>query len=151
MNSASTKGLSYTFFRYTYGPLSKEIYDDGAALHVSGLITSLKGSIKLTDFGEEFFASLAPLYEENQKVTKYIDSTARLYARLSFGTLKKKIYDLPIKWGGDTWKVGQIPHQTDMLTGLSENEAKIPFALDDDWIYSLTGGHSTTRKNSLRG
>src|SRR5713226_780820 len=34
MNEQGTKGFNYTFFKYWYGPMSKEIYVDGTALHV---------------------------------------------------------------------------------------------------------------------
>lgn len=150
MNAERVKGFNYSFFRYTHGPLSKEIYEDGGALHSAGVITSLKGAIELTAPGENLFGTVQQLYAENKEITDYIEASARAYAPLSFGTLKRRIYALTVPWGGDTWKVGEIPECTDILTKLEANEAKIQFQIDDDWIDSLWGSLHYTEEQSRK-
>jgi len=140
MNNDGVKGFNYPFFRYRYGPLSKEIYADGGILHAAGIISTLKTQpIKLTDKGKEILASVSPLMEQNAEITNYIDAAAKMYAPLSFGALKNKIYALSIKWGGDTWEVGEMLPYMDMLDKLEDKEARISFQIDDDWIDSLWG------------
>lgn len=139
MNTNKTRGFNYSFFRYDYGPLSKEIYDDGAELHKAGLITSLKGPIELTDEGKQIVSSLSELYRKNEQVTDYIDGAAKKYARMSFGRLRRHIYALQIEWAGDAWKVGEIPMHCDMMDALPYNDARVVFELDDDWVDSLWG------------
>jgi hypothetical protein len=148
MNSDFVKGFNYSFFRYIHGPMSKEIYEDGAALHKAGLITTLQGPIKLTENGKKLFDSIQSLYEENKRVVDYIDSAAQKYAALSFGQLKREIYDLSIEWAGDTWKVGKIPPYIDVLSKLEPLEAKAQFTLDDDWVDSLWGTLHYTEEQS---
>jgi uncharacterized protein YwgA len=150
MNKSSTKGLNYTFFRYLYGPMSKEVYEDGGALHVGGLITTLKGPIELTEEGLRLVDSVSLIYEENRDITSYIDVVSKEYAPLDFGPLKKKIYDLTLTWGGDVWTVREFPAYTDMLKSLSEAEAKISFRLDDDWIDSLWGPLNYTKEQTAK-
>ncbi len=150
MNEQGTKGFNYTFFKYWYGPISKEIYEDGTTLHVGGLITTLEGPIKLTQRGREVFDMLGPLYKENQEITEFIDSAAKAYASLSFGALKQKIYDLSVRWAGDKWKVGKIPPCVDVLTKLDANEARKQFRVDDDWVDSLWGTLNYTEEQTKK-
>lgn len=150
MNQEAKKGFNYSFFRFTHGPISKEIYDDGGVLHSAGLITTLKGPIKLTDAGAKLYDSLHDVYAENLEILAYIDFVAKSYASLTFGSLKKKIYDLTVDWGGDKWKVGEIPEYTDVLTKLESEEAKSVFKIDDDWIDSLWGSLHYTAEQSRK-
>jgi hypothetical protein len=150
MNEESVKGLNYSFFKYTHGPISKEIYADGGILHQAGLITTLKQPIKLTDKGNEVLSSTVSLLRENNDILGYIRTAAETYAELSFGVLKRKIYDLPIEWGGDTWKVGKIPAFTDMLTKLDAELATVHFRISDNWIDSLWGALQYSERDSQK-
>jgi hypothetical protein len=150
MNNEATKGFNYSFFRYTHGPISKEIYNDGGMLHSAGLITTLKGPIKLTETGMKSFDSLKDLYGQNLEILAYIDSAAKSYAPLAFGPLKKRIYALQVEWCGDKWKVGKIPECTDVLTKLEGDEIRTAFKIDDDWIDSLWGRLHYTEEQSRK-
>jgi hypothetical protein len=150
MNNRKLKGFNYTFFRFTHGPMTKEIYEDGGVLHTAGLISTLKEPIKLAERGQRVFDSLGSLYEENHRIVSYIDSAAELYAPLSFGQVKRKIYGLTVEWSGEEWQVGDLPEHVDVLAKLKGDEAQEEFKLDDDWIDSVWGTFNYSKDETAK-
>ncbi len=146
MNTEGTKGLNYTFFKWAYGPMTKEIYEDGGILHSAGLITTLKEPIRVADRGAQVLDSLRSLYKENEGILGYIDAAARRYAPLSFAEVKEDIYKLTVEWNGEQWEVGEIPPCADVLVKLDEDKAVRRFVLDDDWVDSLWGTFNYTEE-----
>lgn len=150
MNQEGVKGFSYTFFKYTHGPMTKQIYEDGGILHTTGFITSLKGPIYLTDHGANLLRSTESIRHDNAAIFRYIESAAQTYASLSFTRLKKKVYDLSVGWYGEDWKISEIPAYTDVLSKLEDAEASLLFQIDDDWIDSLWGALHYSEEESKK-
>ena len=141
MNRHKRKGFNYTFFRYMHGPLSTEIYEDANALEKAGFITGAqsKGRIQMTPEGVNLLNSLSDLFSENEHITREIDRAARECAPLSFGQLKRRVYDIEVKYGSGSVPIREIPSYTTVLGNLNREEARDEFKLDEDWLDSIYG------------
>ena len=139
MSTEGEKGFNYTFFRYTHGPISTEVYEDRDALEAAGFMGYARGLIRLTQKGQELLESVSPVLNKNEQILGRIDWAAKKYAALSFGELKAAIYQVKVRWAGKAVPVGEIPACVNILTKFSEDEAKAQFKLSDDWIDSLWG------------
>jgi hypothetical protein len=143
--------FNYTFFRYTHGPMTTEIYEDAHRLHNAGLITfPEKGPIKATDKGKQLMASISDLYRENEHVCKYVEESAKKYAHLTFGALKHKIYNRVIDLDGMKIKIGDIPLYVEVLSNI-EGENIPKFRIDDDWVDTLWGEFNYTEDEKALG
>jgi len=139
MSAEGEKGFNYTFFRYTHGPISTEVYEDRDALQTAGFMRHAAGLIRLTQEGQDLLESVRPLLKKNEQILSHIDWAAKRYANLSFGQLKTAIYQVKVRWAGRAVPIAEIPTCVNVLTKLSEQEAGVKFKLDDNWLDSLWG------------
>lgn len=133
--------FNYTFYRYDHGPMTTEIYEDAHELRKLGLLDlpeKGQGPIRLTERGIGLLKNLAELYKQNEQICKYVDDSARTYAPLGFGALKKVIYARNVTIGGTTMKIADVPPFCDVISRI-EGDNVIRFLLDDDWIDTLWG------------
>ena len=108
-----------------------------------------KGHIRLTDEGKRLLADLADLFRENEPICRYVENSAREYARLDFGSLKRAVYEHDVIISGAKMKIADVPYFCDVITKLGgENVAA--FQMDDDWIDTLWGEFNYT-KDELAG
>lgn len=135
--SDGVNSFSYRFYRYTYGPMTTEIYDDGDALHSLGLMTDKRGLIKLTNKGKHLLDSASELFKQNASVCAYVETMAKKYASASFGDLKKDVYAKHVSVEGKKTTIADAPTCSIVLNKL--DAPKNQFQLDDDWIDSLWG------------
>ncbi len=135
------KTFSYTYFRFNHGPMTTEVYEDGAALHASGYLSEVKGHkpIALTDSGRILIESIDPLLKLNEGICNYVKESARQYAPLSFPELKQVVYDRVIVWNGISIKIADIPSTATVLPKIESKRARAEFELDEDWVDSLWG------------
>lgn len=130
--------FNYRFYRYTYGPFTTEIYEDGDALWSLGLASNKSGpSVQPTQKGRWLLDSAADLYRENAVACSYVEDAARKYVRLGFNDLKRKIYAQTIVAGDVKVTVGDAPTGMGLLKRVPNPKAE--FQLNDDWIDSLWG------------
>src|SRR5690349_16904257 len=61
--------FNYRFYRYTYGPMTTEVYEDRDSLGGLGLVTG-KREVRLTDKGEKLIAIASELFDENREVCR---------------------------------------------------------------------------------
>lgn len=146
--------FSYTFYRYQHGPITTEIYEDAHALHALGLLDIPrrgKGPIKVTEKGIRLLKNIESLYQENERICRYVAESAKNYAPLSFGALKKKVYSRTVDVCGTKMKIGDAPFFCDVVSKL-EGEGVSRFQLDDDWIDTLWGefNYSDEQKSQLQ-
>jgi hypothetical protein len=144
------KGFSYTFFRYTYGPFTTELYEDGDALHVAGLITDKRGPIKLTSHGDSLLHQIEEVIRQNVDVCLLVENAAKKYAPLSFSELKRTVYARKIQWSGGEVAIGDIPMYAPVLSKLDETESDQKFQIGEDWLDSLWGALTYTEEEQIK-
>lgn len=134
-------GLSYLFFRFNYGPMSKEIYQDRDNLINAGLLKKGKGDHaplnKAKSLLEDF---LKDHYEENQTFFEGIKSIVRENRNYSTEELSEKIYEMKIKpplFFDEPKKIRDIPLGYDLLDGIAPENADQKFRIDQAWLETL--------------
>lgn len=152
MNSEGEKGFSYTFFRWDFGPLSTEIYDDRDALTRCGYVTQVgsKGRIYPTEDGIRLLESLGELFAENADIVKKIDREAKKCADLSFAPLKNLVYGTRIQVADRQLPVRDAPRGAQVLGKIDEGEVKERFEIDEDWLDSLCAVFDTTAEKRAK-
>lgn len=133
--------FNYTFYRFNHGPMTTEIYEDAKQLRLSGLLdvpATRRVNIKLTESGERLLEEISELLGENKQVCKYVKNSAKEYAGLGFGDLKRVVYDRKVEVCGQRMKIAAAPFYCDVITKLNSEKAT-RFQIDDDWIDTLWG------------
>lgn len=129
--------FNYSFYRWTYGPMSTEIYEDADALHALGLSSSKNRNARVTPKGMALLNIAGDLFSDNRAAVKYVDDASRKCAQLGFGQLKKLVYGQSVMVGGKKTLIADVPSGVGVLS--SAPDAKLEFALDDDWVDTLWG------------
>jgi hypothetical protein len=143
--------FNYTFYRYDHGPITTEIYEDASQLHKVGLLSApIKGKcpITTTQAGKNLIAELAEVFEENRRVCDFVEASAKAYAWMRFGDLKKKVYAREVEVEGSKIKVADVPCLQTVLSKLSGDVEH--FRLDDDWLDTIWGDLNYTEDEKLQ-
>lgn len=125
-------GLYYKYFRYTYGPYSKELAETFKSLADRGFVH--KTTYTLTDRGiyfVEFVEGMIGNYKENSTILRVVDSTVEQYRRYSGPKLTDIVYNLKVvahNMPDEELKIKDIPVFCDILVP-EESEIKINFEI----------------------
>lgn len=134
-NYLYTKGkraLNFSFFRWDYGPMSKEIYVERDFLVNNGLIEK-EGDIRITKKGKNLLSQCSEILEENETIIQLIDRITNEYSRYETEDLKNRVYNTKDpSWG---LRIIDISQGFDLLVGLPEKEDITN--IDSDWIETL--------------
>jgi len=133
MNKNKKKGLNYNFFRYTYGPMSRQIYAD-IELFKELKLVSKSDDIKLTERGEMILEEFSELFERNKTITEEIDKNIRLLANMDTESVKKFVYKLEKNVYSNKMKIEEIPIFINILSKISDEQAKNIFDIKDSDI-----------------
>ena len=126
------KSLSFPFFRWNYGPMSKELYIEKDRIIENGLIE--KGdNIRVTKQGKHVLEECSEILHDNKESLEIINEISDLYSKLSTKELKNKIYQITDPSLG--MKIKDIPMGWDLLLRLYEKKDIIH--LDDEWIETI--------------
>lgn len=125
------RALSYPFFRWDYGPMSKEIYVERKALAENGLIGKEK-HIQITKKGKDILSQCFEILEKNQEVLKIIDRITKSYSVYE-ASLKDAVYDVVDPFWNS--RVRDIPQGFDLLINLFENQNIVE--IDNEWVETL--------------
>ena len=129
--------FNYSFYRWTFGPFTTEIYEDADALHSLGLATSKETEPAVTDKGRKLLSNVEELLTEGRAFTEYVRESAREFAQMKFGELKDKVYqEIVLVNGKNKYTIGNAPRGSSVLTPLANATS---FELDDDWVDTLWG------------
>lgn len=145
------KGLNFQFFRYSYGPMSKEVYQERTELQESGLIIKEK-QINTTAEGNEVLDSCSEWLKPNKEVTDYIDQIIDEFSNYPTNKLKEYVYELKFSIPGrGQMKIKDVPECTDLLSPLTEEEAEKELRLDEGDVETLdiimdTGSYSSLKE-----
>jgi hypothetical protein len=137
---STRKGINsfhYSFFRWTFGPFTTEIYEDADSLSALGLSTP-KDSPRVTPKGYRLLEEASGLFEQNRSALQFVEQAARNCAPLGFTALKNHVYRQVVLAGTpEEATIANVPRGMKVLSSLSTPSAS--FVLDDDWVDTLWG------------
>jgi hypothetical protein len=136
--ASTRKGVNtfnYSFFRYTYGPFTTEIYEDANSLDHLGLAAAKSKSTVLTEKGAHVLKIAEDLFAQNSQARTFVDMATRECAPLGFGDLKQKVYREKVLIGSCKASIADAPMCSNVLSRLVKPEAS--FLIDDDWVDTL--------------
>jgi uncharacterized protein YwgA len=112
-------GLYYKYFRYNYGPFSRQLQDNYNALADKGFIH--KTTYRLTDRGEYligFVEGCIVHYRDNGKIFETVKATTNKYRKYTGKQLMDLVYDMaivPVELPDRRMKIKDIPMFIDLL------------------------------------
>jgi uncharacterized phage-associated protein len=135
------KGFNYTFFRYLWGPMTKEIYKDKDTLVQNGFIVSSR-TIKLTPRGNSVVSDFYDVLnsKQNLEFKEKIDEVVDKFARYSFDSLKRYVYNIklaPVDIPDKELRIEDIPIGYDIIVPLTGEESKKTFFIEDNYLESF--------------
>jgi hypothetical protein len=130
----SINTFHYSFFRWTFGPFTTEIYEDADSLTSLGLCTP-KESPSITAKGETVLESAYELFQQNRDSLWFVKQASKECSPLGFGALKNLVYKEMVTVDGVPRTIADTPKGRQVLSTCSK--PKDSFVLDDDWTDSL--------------
>lgn len=131
-----TKSLKYPFFRWNFGPMSKEVYNECRNLAKNNLIEKTGRKIKhikVTKRGEDILSQCSDFFDDNKHILKIVDKIVDKYSRYNTNELKNMIYN--IKDPSLGIRIKDVPQASDLLIGLFDKEDIVN--IDDGWKETL--------------
>ena len=133
MLNKSEKGLHLKFFRYNYGPYSRELAEDYKELEKRDLITNFK----ITSAGIEILNLLwegVKGINKNRSIANELEKTVNHYGKYNGYALKDIVYKMKIKphdMPGQELRIRNIPLFVDLI--VPENfKTNVKFDMPDD-------------------
>lgn len=125
------RALNFSFFRWDYGPMSKEIYIERDFLAKNGLIEK-EGNISITKRGKRLLSQCSVILNENKPILELINKVSN-YSKYETEDLKNKIYNIKDPY----WdiKISDLPKGLDLLVDLCDMEETID--INNSWIETL--------------
>ncbi|CAN5520261.1 hypothetical protein BH23CHL2_BH23CHL2_05930 [soil metagenome] len=134
------KGFNYPFFRYHWGPFTKDLYQTEMDLSVAGLIDGGRNwTLSLTPAGESLAAEMIERVwcaEDNAHFWQDIQQVIGEFGDLTTSQLLRSLYDMefmPLGWR-EAWEMRDIPIGTDLIRVLEDAEADEIIEVLDEWI-----------------
>lgn len=124
--------VSNEFFRWDYGPMSREVYRTNDILVENNLVKN--GALTLNDRGEDFLREFDYIIKNNREIFSIIDKCVDDFSHLSLGELKEKIYSMVVLLGTECpVEIRDLPHGTTIL----RNKGFSSLDIDQDDIETL--------------
>ncbi len=130
--------LSESFYRWDWGPMSEEVYEDFGQMKDLGLIQGEKDEeIELTERGASVLTAVNEVFQDNVGLLGPLDEVALNVRDLD--TLLDEIYSMKVyvEELDDEMEIGKIPEGTEMLSPVWEDKAKAVFRIDNSWLETL--------------
>ena len=136
------KGLNYTFFTYTWGPFTKDLYEaetdfeEAGLLERQGKIYSLSGTGLA--LGRVVYTALQET-TENGPILQAIDHVVNTFANLGTDALithTHKMSVIPVGWRESQVLEG-LPFYLNLTQVLDDEEANTILQINPDWLDSL--------------
>ena len=141
------RGFTYVFIRLLYGPFSRELDNDKAALGDAQLIDySYDRGYYVSEKGAKILSIFGNVLERNRRFIEIIDDIVERFTAVSLDRLLAYVYDLPRGIRGDRRRIGLLPIKTVILArpkgrdyidfDIRDNELwELSFWMDPDVIY----------------
>jgi uncharacterized protein YwgA len=130
--------LNQTFYRWDWGPMSDDVYEDFSQMKELGLVQGdADEEIRLTDKGQRVLVAATSLFQHDEKLVSKIDEVAAGVKDLD--ALLKDVYSMKvfIEELDKEVRIGEIPKGIVMLTPMWESEAKETLDLSTEWAETL--------------
>lgn len=136
MRQSKSLTLSQTFYRWHYGPMSNEVYDDLHRASSSGLVDEIDG-LRLTEAAEGILDACTDIFEQNQSLIEPLEKAASSVEDID--DLLEKVYDMSVYVDelDEEVVIREIPEGTNILTPLWDDEASTKFNIDPSWMETL--------------
>jgi hypothetical protein len=141
------KGFDLTFFRYKWGPFSKQLWDVEGRLETAGLLvqrTSGENEVDELLFTEEGGALADDLCAAidaiagNRQFTEGYERVVGQFADADTKTLLDFVYDLSVKpIGGSKQRIKDMPNNLDITQVLDPEDADAEVVIPDGWLDTL--------------
>lgn len=142
------KGFNLTFFRYTWGPFSKHIYDIVHMLENAGLVESeipndseTGGVLRLTDAGRSFAAEFGAevwANPDNRVFEQTIVNVGDKFRSLGTPAVINYVYDLEVTpIDGKKKRIKDMEDGLDITRVLDSKEAAQEIAIPQGWLETL--------------
>lgn len=131
-----TKSLKYPFFRWNFGPMSKEVYNECRKLAENNLIEKTGHEIKhikVTKRGEDVLLQCSDFFDSNKQILQIVDELVDKYSHHNTNELKNIVYN--IKDPSLDIKIKDVPQASDLLVGLFDKEDTVN--IDVGWRETL--------------
>ncbi len=141
------KGFNLRFYRFDYGPFSKQLWDLRDILMNAGLLEERKQTnrefeeLALTASGKALADDLArDILEDDRNVrfTETIEDTARLCTEKHTGQIMDYVYGLEVEpVDGPSQSIRDMPQGVDIIRVLEPHEASAEIAISEGWMETL--------------
>lgn len=135
MTNKSEKGLHFKFFRYNYGPYSKELAEDHKELKNLGLVSAYRTSNKGIEILKLLWDAIQA-EKKNSDITHEITEAIDRYGKYAGSQLVNMVYNMkmePHDMPGHTMRIKDIPTFTDLIVP-EVFEASIKFDISDELL-----------------
>jgi len=125
-------GLNFKWFRWEFGPMSKEIYDLLRILRENEIVISTHKGIVLTQKGIKLVEKFTPIIKENSQAFEIIDQIVEEFGRRNAKFLKNYIYT---SFSLGSTKLKDVDQGVDLIMPKEEEMKEIK--ISDDWLETL--------------
>jgi uncharacterized phage-associated protein len=132
------KALTYDFFMWNRGPLSKEIYVDYKMLTHSKILNQ-NANITLSKKGRHILSDFQEIFEDNKDILKIIEDVIDAFAQYDTEFIVQYIQNLTLFMEGceEPRKIMDLEKGMDLIIGLSHQDSSLSFVIDDSWVETL--------------
>jgi uncharacterized phage-associated protein len=132
------KALTYDFFMWNLGPLSKEIYVDYKMLTHSKILNQ-NANITLSKKGRYILSDFQEIFEDNKDILKIIEDIIDAFAQYDTECIVQYVQNLTLfmEGCGEPRKIMDLEKGMDLITGLSHQDSSLSFVIDDSWLETL--------------
>ena len=139
------RAFNFSFYRYTWGPFSKQLYETWEDLQWAGLLIlepGGSGKIFLTPEGHEIaqdFIDEVLSMGENQSVLEVLSDVAQRHGRANTTTLLKRVYDIDVTPIGipERMRIGAAPMGVYFTIPVEERLARKTLQVPHQWLVKL--------------
>jgi len=138
LNENRMRALTYDFFMWDYGPLSKEIYVDYKILKQNDICIQ-SDNVSLSKRGKYLVTNFQDVFEENREVLNIIDDVINQFASYDTDSIVQYVHNIEIMIEGcdEPIQIENIEKGIDLITGLSDQDSSLSFTIDESWLETL--------------
>ena len=155
---APVQGLNLSFYRWTWGPLSNEVYEAWDDLTANGLVQADEHFVFTRtglDLAQAFYEEVV-CDEPNLLVRDAVDRVVRAWhGQPATAKILKHVYDLQIAPGGDEGlshlSIRDIGKGTELIEPVPRSEAVGWLTIEPGWLETLALTFNVEARASLEG